>query len=349
MRIGLVGPPFISIPPRRYGGTELFLANLSCELHALGHEVTVYGNGESRLPCQVRWKYSATEWPLEDDVRPNLKNADHHAWAIRDAARAVDVLHLNDIVGLPFSRFVDVPVSLTIHHPYDAALYEQYARYPDVTYVAIAEWLARRGPLARTRVVHHGIPLPHYAWSADKADYAVFLGRMAPCKGPHLAIAAARRAGIPLKLAGEIQPPFRDYWDTAVKPFIDGRNVEFVGEADHALKCTLLSRARALLFPIQWEEPFGLVMIEALACGTPVLAFPGGAVREVVTNGVNGYVCRDVEDMAARLASLSIPAGACRQDVEDRFSSARMARSYLEVYEQMLDQRDEAAASSLQV
>src|SRR5205807_2208006 len=153
-------------------------------------------------------------------------------------------------------------------------------------------------------------------------DYVAFLGRMAPCKGPHLAIEVARLAGVHLKLAGEIQPVFRDYWEAQVRPHIDGEQIEFVGEADRGLKNRLLSRARALLFPIQWEEPFGLVMIEALACGTPVLAFAGGAVDEVVKDGETGWLCRDVADMAARIVSLDIPAAACRDVVAERFSAA---------------------------
>src|SRR5689334_9491053 len=137
MHIGLIGPPFIAVPPARYGGTELFIANLACELHARGHDVTVYGNGDSRLPCRVKWCYPHAEWPLEDSVRPQLKNVDHSAWAIQDAAASVDILHLNDIVGLPFTRFVDTPTVLTLHHPHEPALSEQYARYPVVDYVTI--------------------------------------------------------------------------------------------------------------------------------------------------------------------------------------------------------------------
>jgi glycosyltransferase involved in cell wall biosynthesis len=332
MRIGLIAPPFIEVPPRRYGGTELFIANLARELYGRGHEVTVYANGESEVPCQVKWRYERAEWPLEDPLRAQVKNADHAAWAIREAA-AEDVIHLNDAVAVPLTLFTRQPAVFTIHHPHEPALSELYLKYPRIHYVAIANWLAHRERMPRLHVVPHGIPVENYLFSDQKDDYVAFLGRMAPCKGPHLAIEAARRAGVRLKMAGEIQPLFHDYWNTEVLPRVDGQHVEYLGEADRELKNELLSRARALLFPIQWEEPFGLVMIEAMACGTPVLALPGGAVDEVVRDGVNGWICRDLDEMAARIATLRSSPSVCRQYVETHFSLATMADRYLEVYE----------------
>ena len=243
------------------------------------------------------------------------------------------MLHLNDVVGVPFTAFVDTPAVVTIHHPPERALSEQYARYPALHYVTIAHWLADRERLPRTHVVHHGIPLSDYTFSPAKDDYVAFLGRIAPCKGPHLAIEAAQRAGVRLKIAGDIQPPFREYWEHQVRPHVDGDQIEYVGEADRRLKNALLSRARALVFPIQWEEPFGLVMIEAMACGTPVVAFPGGAVEEVVHDGINGRICRDVTEMAAELTSLDFDAAVCRDFVAAHFSVDRMADRYLDVYE----------------
>ena len=336
VHIGLIGPPFISVPPARYGGTELFIANLARGLHARGHEVTVYANGDSRLPCRVKWRYAHSDWPLEDGVRAELKNVDHTAWAIRDAVEHVDILHLNDIVGVPFTRFTNCPVLLTMHHPHEPALSEQYGRYPDINYAAVGAWLARRETMPRLNVVHHGIPIEDYTFSSAKDDYVVFLGRMAPCKGPHVAIEVARRAGIRLKLAGEIQPVFRDYWEQKVVPGIDGQLIEYVGEANAEQKNALLSRARAVLFTIQWEEPFGLVMIESMACGTPVLAFAGGAVEEVVQNGVNGWICRDVDDMVQRLAAPLPDAANCRDSVARDFSLDRMVDAYLTIYERLV-------------
>jgi glycosyltransferase involved in cell wall biosynthesis len=335
VHIALIAPPFIAVPPARYGGTELFIANLACGLHARGHEVTVYANGDSRLPCRVKWRYASTDWPLTDGVRAELKNLDHMAWAVRDAGATADVIHLNDIAGIPFTRFIDRPIVLTLHHPHEPALSEQYGRYPDVEYVAIGAWLARRETMPRLRVVHHGIPIDDYTFSSAKDDYVAFLGRIAPCKGPHLAIEAARRAGIPLKIAGEVQPIFQDYWEQQIAPHIDGRQIQFVGEANPVQKNALLSRARALLFPIQWEEPFGLVMIEAMACGTPVLAFAGGAVQEIVENGVNGWICGDVAEMADQIAAPLPESAGCRQSVARQFSVERMVDDYLAIYEQL--------------
>ena len=332
MRIAMIGPPFIEIPPRRYGGTELFIGNLARELFRRGEEVVVYGNGDSSLPCPVRWRYPHGDWPCDSSVRAQLKNADHTAWAVRDALEFADVIHLNDIVGLPFTMFTEVPTVLTIHHPHEPELSEQYLRYPETLYVAIARWLRRSEPMPRVHVVHHGIPVSDYTCADEKDDYVAFLGRMAPCKGPHLAIEAARRAGIRLKLAGEIQPYFKDYWEQQIRPLVDGDQVEYVGEADFAEKNALLSKARALLFPIQWEEPFGLVMVEAMACGTPVIAFAGGSVDEVVVDGVNGWICRDVDEMAQRIASPGVAASACRAFVEENFSVAKMTDGYLDVY-----------------
>ena len=344
MRIGLISPPFIEVPPKRYGGTELFIGNLASALHARGHDVTVYANGDSRLPCRVKWKYEHAEWPLTESAAPHLKNTDHTAWAIHDAAASVDILHLNDVVGIPFTRFVKIPMVHTIHHPHDEILSQQYERYPAVHYVTIAHWLKQRERMPLTSVVHHGIPVDEYAFSDHKEDYVAFLGRMAPCKGPHLAIEAARLAGVRLRMAGEVQPLFHDYWERQVHSQLDGDRIQYIGEADWRVKNELLSRARALLVPIQWEEPFGLVMIEAMACGTPVLAFAGGAVEEIVRDGVNGYICRDPADMAAHIASAAIAPKACRAFVNEHFSIGRMAERYVHIYERVLADTHASAA-----
>jgi glycosyltransferase involved in cell wall biosynthesis len=336
MRVGVIAPPFISVPPKAYGGTELFLAHLTDGLHRRGHRVTLYANGESRVACELKWRYRHSQWPVVDELETQLKGSDHAAWAIHEAARSSDVVHINDTVAVPFTTFVDQPVVMTLHHPHEPLLSSLYTRYPSIHYVSISEYQARREPMPEISVVHHGIPVSEYDYRSRKRDYLLFLGRMAPCKGPSLAIDVARRAGLPLKLAGEIQPYFRTYWEQEVAPKIDGARIQYVGEADTSLKNELLSHARALLFPIQWDEPFGLVMIEAMACGTPVIALRAGSVPEVVRNGVSGWICRDVAEMADRVASLSIDAASCRDWVARHFSVERMIDRYLTVYERSI-------------
>jgi len=332
MRIALVAPPFIPVPPVKYGGTELFIAHLAHGLQARGHDVIVYANGDSRVRCELRWRYRHAQWPIADPAAAHLKNADHHAWAIHDAGMHADVVHLNDATGVPFTTFIDVPTVSTLHHPHEPILSDLYVKYPGIQYVAISEAQGRREPMPRIQVIHHGIALDDYVFSAEKDDYVAFLGRMAPCKGAHQAIAAAKKAGIRLILAGEVQPVFRDYWELQVRPHLGGA-IEYVGEADLAQKNALLSRARALLFPIEWEEPFGLAMVEAMACGTPVLAFGSGSVPEIVRDGVNGWICRDTSDMAERIRTLDIPPDSCRAWAAQHYPVERMVDRYLETYD----------------
>jgi len=284
MRIALIAPPFIKIPPRFYGGTELFIANLAEGLKKFGHDVVVYANGESNVGVEVRWLYPEHEWPIKGGSCENLKEINHTAWAVHDASESCDIIHINNVFGLPHSRFIDTRFIYTIHHPHGRALSEFYSYYPDVYYVTISDFQRQQETMPHVQTIHHGIDLSRYRLCENKKHYLSFLGRIAPVKGTHLAIAVAKKSGIPLKIAGEVQPLFRDYFESEVKPHIDGKFVEYVGEADLATKNELLGNSLALLFPIQWDEPFGLVMIEAMACGTPVLALPGGSVKEVVSD-----------------------------------------------------------------
>jgi glycosyltransferase involved in cell wall biosynthesis len=195
MRIALIAPPFIAVPPAKYGGTELFISHLAHALHTRGHDVVVYANGDSRVSGELRWRYRHADWPVVDVARAQWKNADHTGWAIHDAAMHADVLHINDAVGIPFTRFVDVPAVATLHHPHEPVLSDLYAKYPGVQYIAISESQAGGEPMPRLHVVHHGLVLDDYRPAAQKDDYVVFLGRMAPCKGAHLATVQGRTPG----------------------------------------------------------------------------------------------------------------------------------------------------------
>jgi glycosyltransferase involved in cell wall biosynthesis len=185
------------------------------------------------------------------------------------------------------------------------------------------------------RTIYHGIDLSQYRLQTSKKSYLSFIGRIAPVKGTHSAIDVAKRSGIPLKIAGEVQPEYRDYFEQKIKPHLDGDFIEYIGPADLQVKNELLGDSIAMLFPIHWNEPFGLVMVEAMACGTPVLALPGGSVSEIVQEGVSGYVCRSVNEMAKRATDLAFEAVQVREYVAGRFSLERMVDQYARLYSEI--------------
>lgn len=341
MRVALVAPPFIPVPPRKYGGTELFVAHLAEGLQKIGIDVVVYANGESTVSTELRWLYDRAQWPIEGEVFSNLADINHTAWAIRDAQEHCDLIHVNSVPALALSRLTPVPFVYTVHHVHEEALSNFYAYYPDVEYVTISDFQRRHETMPRMRTIHHGIDTNLYTWNNSKREHLSFLGRIAPMKGTHLAIEAAKRSGIPLKIAGEIQPCFKSYWESQVKPHVDGKFIEYIGEADLATKNELLKTSIAMLFPIQWNEPFGLVMIEAMACGAPVVAFSGGAVKEVVAEGISGYISKDVEDMAAKAQQAAgLKAADIRCYVEQNFSIEKMAAQYAELFREVVAARE---------
>ena len=337
MRIALVAPPFIPVPPVEYGGTELFISDLASGLQALGDEVVVYTNAESTIGVEKRWLFERSEWPLKkDDPHAALKEVEHTAWAIQHASDC-DIVHLNSATALACSRLSGLPFVYTMHHPTDRRVSQLYSRLPEVHYVCISNDQRNRENLAHIETIHHGIDLSKYKLRTEKAQYFSFIGRFAPIKGAHLAIEIAKRAEIPLKIAGEIQPMYRDYFEAKVKPQIDGKFIEYIGLADLPTKNELLGNSLAMLFPITWNEPFGLVMIEAMACGTPVLALRAGSVPEIVKNGVSGFVSRRIDDLIRRARELNISPVEVRRYAEENFSKERMARDYHALYARILD------------
>jgi len=337
LRVAIVAPPFISVPPKQYGGTELFVAHLAGGLVKHGIKPVVYANGESHLPgVEVRWLYPKTDWPPKAaDFGNQMKDINHSSWAVADAMRECDLIHMNSSVGLAMSRFAALPWVYTVHHAKEDALREFYQSYTDVHYVFISEAQRRLTHLPNSRTIHHGVDVHLYKVGEGKRDYLAFLGRIAPVKGTHLAIEVAKRTGIPLKIAGEIQPIFRTYYEKEVKPHIDGKFIEYVGEVGLKEKNELLGSALALLFPIQWQEPFGLVMIESMACGTPVVGLRAGSVPEVVSGGVSGIVCDSVDDMIKAVSKLPLDRTNVREYVEDRFSVDAMVAEYAVLYREL--------------
>jgi glycosyltransferase involved in cell wall biosynthesis len=339
MRVALVASPFISIPPSRYGGTELFISNLAEGLERRGIDAVVYCNGESTVQAEKRWCYPKAEWPLATETAGVLKELEHVAWSIHDAGRDCDLIHINSASAATFSRFVSAPFVCTVHHAYEQALTSFYERHPEIHYTAISHHQASLHPTLEMRTIHHGLDFRKYRLQPKKENYLCFLGRIAPMKAPHLAIEAAKKAGIPLKIAGEIQPVFRSYFDNMVKPHLDGNMVEYVGEVGLEEKNQLLGSSMGMLFPIQWEEPFGLVLIEAMACGTPVFAFRSGAVPEIVLDGVSGRLCASVEEMASAITTSSFTPSAVRACAEGKFSVELMVDRYVDLYQTILNRK----------
>jgi len=335
MRVGIIAAPFIPVPPRLYGGTELFVAGLAEGLSRRGIDVVVYSNGESTVHCENRYLYGKMEWPV-NDVQAQIKDANHTAWAVHDAASCCDIIHLNNASGITCSRFVDAPFVYTVHHPKVSSLSEFYRYYPEVSFVMISNAQRNLESMSHMQTIHHGLAVERYTCLDEKQPYLAFIGRIAPIKGVHLAIEVARRSGIPLKIAGEVQPIFQNYFDTQIKPQIDGKFIKYLGPANLAAKNELLGNAMAMLFPIQWNEPFGLVMIESMACGTPVIALEGGSVREIVKNGVSGWVCTSIDEMVEAVQTLHLQSHIVRRYAEANFSLDTMVEHYVALYDALL-------------
>ncbi len=337
MRIALVSTCAIPTPPDAYGGTELVVAALAKELIVLGHEVTVYATGDSHCAGKLRWLFAKAQWP------PDTTSEQRHvqfAWNdIRARETPFDVIHVQQPHSLELAGTLASRTVLTIHHARSSSLVEHYRAFPEVTLVAISARQAALLPeLPVARVIHHGLEPEGYRYGDGQGGYCLFLGRLSAQKAPHLAIDAARHAGALLRIAGEAHPDGLKYFERKVKPRLaDTRRVEWLGEAPVSVKVELLRAANALLFPLGWEEPFGLVMIESMLVGTPVIAFARGSAPEVIDEGVTGFLVRDEAEMAARLKRIgSFDRKRCRERAIERWSASRMARDYEALYEQVV-------------
>lgn len=296
----------------------------------------MYANGESTVGVDRRWLYEKSQWPIKVAERAWLRQLNHESWAMHDAGADCDVIHVQSPQALTYSRFLSRDVVLTLHGPHEPHLSEFYTFYPDVHYVCISEAQCESETMPKMRTIHHGIDVSQYKFVEKKGHYLSFIGRIAPLKGTHVAIDVAKRSGIPLKIAGDVQPMYREYFEKKIRPHIDGKFIEYVGLANHQAKNELLGNSMAMLFPIQWNEPFGLVMVESMACGTPVLAMPGGSVPEVVKEGVSGHICRSVPQMVQRVETLDIVPATIRKYVEENFSIDHMVRAYVSLYQDVL-------------
>ncbi len=339
LRISLISPVWFPVPPTGYGGIEWIVWLLADGLVDAGHDVTLFASGDSHTKAKLAWVYENAPSELIGRTLPEL----HHCLACYERADEFDIV--NDHSGLPAAVVggaVSTPVLHTVHGPLDAeggVIYEQIARVcPQVGLISIS--LNQRVPKPNLPWVANcpnALDFSLYPCKPHRGEYLLFLGRMSPDKGCHRAIDVAITADVPLKIAGKRrEPPEIEYFEQFVRPHLSDQ-IEYLGEVTHGEKVELLQDARATLFPIDWEEPFGLVMIESMACGTPVVATRRGSVPEVIEHGRSGVIVDDYREMVAALEQADeLDPLECRRYAEERFAPERMVRDYLEAYREAI-------------
>ena len=326
MKIAQVAPLIESVPPRLYGGTERIVSYLTEELARLGHDVTLFASGNSITSAELAPCCTRT-LRLDPTVRDIIPHFMLMIDKVRERAEEFDVLHFHiDLFHFPLFRSLAARTLTTLHGRPDLGdLKPFYSRFGEMPLVSISNH--QRKPLPHANflaTIHHGIPAGLHRPSFEQGNYLAFLGRISPEKRPDRAIRIARAAGIPLKIAAKVDEVDEDYFRHDIFPLIDGPGVEFIGEINEREKTKFLGEAAALLFPVDWPEPFGLVMIEAMACGTPVLAFRCGSIPEIIEDGATGKVVDSEEEAIAALpAILCYDRRAVRHRFEERFTSAR--------------------------
>ncbi|MGH7932465.1 MAG: glycosyltransferase family 4 protein [Candidatus Binataceae bacterium] len=342
MRIAQVAPLYERIPPKLYGGTERVVSYVTEELVRRGHHVTLFASGDSQTgaklapgcPQSLRLAGKSElgaflQLPMLSDV-------------YEEAASRFDIIHSHiDYWSFPFARLTNVPNVATMHGRLDLKeLHPVYARYRGVPLVSISD--AQREPLPLMNwieTIYHGLPRDLLRFNSGPGKYLAFLGRISPEKRPDIAIEVARRAGIPLRIAAKVDVVDRDYFETVIKPLLSPPDVEYIGEISESEKSEFLGNALALMFTIDWPEPFGLAMIEAMACGTPVIARPCGSVREVVRPAVTGFIAESVDEMTAAVNKIEeLSRAACREEFENRFTAEIMVDQYEQVYRKLIEQ-----------
>jgi glycosyltransferase involved in cell wall biosynthesis len=343
MKIAQVSPLWESVPPKLYGGTERVVSYLTEELVRQGHDVTLFASGDSLTSARL-----VAPCPKALRLNSGIFNRDAPMTALLEMAFGApapgdfDIIHSHlDFFGFPVVRRCRVPAITTLHGRQDLPeLVPVYREFAELPLVSISH--AQRSPLPWANwqgTVYHGLPSDLYSFHPKPGQYLAFLGRIAPEKRPDHAIEIAKRTGIPLRIAAKVDPADRDYFHAVVEPLLDHPLIEYVGEISDGEKNDFLGEAYALVCPYDWPEPFGLVLIEALACGAPVLAYRRGSIPELIDDGETGFVCDSLNGMIEAVGQLTvIDRQRCRQVFDERFSVQRMVRDYLTTYEQVLSE-----------
>jgi glycosyltransferase involved in cell wall biosynthesis len=342
LRIAQIAPLYERIPPKLYGGTERVVSYITEELVRRGHQVTLFASGDSLTAAKL---VPGCPQSLRLIGKPEL-GAFLQLPMLSDvyegAASRFDVIHSHiDYWSFPFARLTKVPTVATMHGRLDVEeLHPVYARYRSIPLVSISD--AQREPLPLmnwVETVYHGVPSDLLHFNPGSGKYLAFVGRISPEKRPDLAIEVARRVGIPFKIAAKVDVVDRDYFNTVIKPLLSPPDVEYIGEISDSEKSEFLGNALALMFTIDWPEPFGLAMIEALACGTPVIARPCGSVPEVIRHGATGFIVDTVDEMVAAVGRIDkLSRAECRREFENRFTVEIMAECYERIYCRLIEE-----------
>ena len=349
MRIAQVAPLYESVPPKYYGGTERVVSYLTEELVRQGHEVTLFASGDSVTKARL---VPACRRSLRLDERC-VDQMTHHLVMLEDVfARATefDIVHFHvDYMHFPLSRRDPITHVTTLHGRLDIPdLVPLYQEFREMPVISISNGQRQPLPWANWQAtVYHGLPADRYRFRAEPGSYLAFLGRISPEKRVDRAIEIAKQVGMPLKIAAKIDRVDKDYFDLVIAPLLRNSLVKFVGEIGEREKDEFLGNAYALLFPIDWPEPFGLVMIEAMACGTPVVAYRGGAVLELVEHGHNGFVVERLEDAVEAVRHVAqLSRKRCRDVFEQRFTARRMAHDYVQQFERLTASNQEVSEAA---
>ena len=339
LRIAQVAPLVETVPPETYGGTERIVSYLTEELVRLGEDVTLFASGGSTTTAELV-PISARSLRSDPAVKDPLTKSILEIEEVFKRTEDFDVVHFQDgYLHFPLARRLQIPAVTTMHGRLDLPDLEPVFReFQEMPLVSISDKQRKPLPFANwIATVPHGIPEHLYSFRSDPENYVAFVGRICPEKRPDRAIAIAKSVGISLKIAAKVDKVDEQYFESEIRPLLDSSLIEFIGEVNESEKNALLGGARALLFPIDWPEPFGLVMIESIACGTPVIAFECGSVPEVIEHGKTGFIVRTMDEAHKALQNVAtISRSACRREFEERFTATHMAENYLRVYERLV-------------
>ncbi len=341
MKIAQISSLSERVPPPGYGGIELVVSYLTDELVRRGHDVTLFASGDSQTLAKL-------EAVCPHALRVGLEVKEYAAYEMQEVnqvyqrAEEFDIIHSHvGTVALALASIAQTPTVHTLHLPFITSNRDVYTQHKQQAYVSISN-AQRQINLNYVGTIYHGIDLEDYPFVAQHQEppYLAFLGRLAPDKGPQHAIAIAKKAGWHLKMAGKIKAIDSEFYEQEVAPHIDGEQIQYLGEINHAEKVELLGNAAITLFPINWEEAFGILMIESMATGTPVIAMSLGSVPEVIAHGVSGFVCQSYDEMAAMIpAALELNRQTCREHVENKFNMSQMVDQYEAVYRKIIQRR----------